>query len=97
MLSNQEVPVSKLEVIELSGGGFFVARNDRYAHLSADEALMVVAHFIIKKQDHHFLKSENQRIQEEEIRRKNYTEIRIEKDVRKYPALTANLIPEEIQ
>lgn len=82
MLSNNEVIISKLEVCELSGGGFFIARNDRYAHLSKDEALMVIANFIINKTDHHWLKSENQRKQEREKTRAIY-DLNYEKDLRK--------------
>lgn len=82
MLSNESVIVSKLEIYELSGGAFFVSRNDRYAHLSPDEALMVTANFIINKKDHHWLKSENQRKLETELREKNFRE-NYEKDIRK--------------
>lgn len=83
MISNNDVIISKLEVYELSGGGYFVARNDRYAHLTKDEALMVVAHFMVTKQDHHWLKSKHQREQEEEARLKVFAQNRIETDLRK--------------
>lgn len=82
MLSNEEVVIGKVELLELSGGSFFVGHNDKYAILSPDEALMALAHFIIKKQAHGWLKSENQRIQEDEIRVKNLRGT-IERDLRK--------------
>ena len=91
--SNENIQISKLEVIELSGGAYFVAHNDRYAYLSKDEALMVVAHFMITKQDHHWLKSKHQREQEDETALKLFKEKRFESseiDLRKVPAfLTA--------
>ena len=96
-LSNDNIQISKLEVIELSGGSYFVAHNDRYAYLSKDEALMVVAHFMITKQDHHWLKSKSQREQEDDAALKSFNERRFEsseKDLRKVPAfLTA---PKEV-
>ena len=89
MLSNNEIIISKMEILELSGCSYFVAHNDRYAYLSKDEALMVVAHFMVTKQDHHWLKSKNQREQEDEAALKSFKERRLEsseKDLRKVPA-----------
>ena len=89
MLTNGNVVISKLEVLELSGGGFFVAHNDRYAYLSKDEALMVVAHFMVTKQPHHWLKSKSQREQEDDAALNSFKQRRLESsevDLRKVSA-----------
>lgn len=88
MLSNENIPISKLEIIELSGGYIFVAHNDRYAYLSKDEALMVVAHFMVTKQPHHWLKSKSQREQEDDAALNQFKQRRLESsevDLRKLP------------
>ena len=89
MVSNNNIVISKLEVLELSGGGFFVAHNDRYAYLSTDEALMAVAHFMVTKQPHHWLKSKSQREQEDDAALNSFKQRRLESsevDLRKVPA-----------
>ena len=100
MVSNNNVVISKLEVLELSGGGFFVAHNDRYAYLSTDEALMVVAHFMVTKQPHHWLKSKSQREQEDDAALNSFKQRRLEVsevDLRKVPAFITTPKTNEVQ
>lgn len=100
MVSNNNVVVSKLEVLELSGGGFFVAHNDRYGYLSTDEALMVVAHFMVTKQPHHWLKSKSQREQEDDAALNSFKQRRLESsevDLRKVPAFITTPKTNEVQ
>ena len=100
MASNNNVVISKLEVLELSGGGFFVAHNDRYGYLSTDEALMAVAHFMITKQPHHWLKSKSQREQEDDAALNSFKQRRLEAsevDLRKVPAFITIPKTNEVQ
>ena len=100
MVSNNNVVISKLEVLELSGGGFFVAHNDRYGYLSTDEALMVVAHFMVTKQPHHFLRSKSQREQEDDAALNSFKQRRLESsevDLRKVPAFITTPKTNEVQ
>ena len=100
MVSNNNVVVSKLEVLELSGSGFFVAHNDRYGYLSTDEALMVVAHFMVTKQPHHWLKSKSQREQEDDAALNSFKQRRLEAsevDLRKVPAFITIPKTNEVQ
>lgn len=100
MVSNNNVVISKLEVLELSGAGFFVAHNDRYAYLSTDEALMAVAHFMITKQPHHWLKSKSQREQEDDAALNSFKQRRLEAsevDLRKVPAFITIPKANEVQ
>ena len=100
MASNNNVVISKLEVLELSGGGFFVAHNDRYGYLSTDEALMVVAHFMVTKQPHHFLRSKSQREQEDDAALNSFKQRRLESsevDLRKVPAFITTPKAREVQ
>lgn len=100
MISNKNVIISKIEVLELSGGGFFVAHNDRYGYLSTDEALMVVAHFMVTKQPHHWLKSKSQREQEDDAALNSFKQRRLESsevDLRKVPAFITTPKTNEVQ
>lgn len=81
MLSDDDKIISKMEVIELSGGGFFVARGKKYAHLSKDEAMFAIATFLVKKEDHHWMKSKEERETENKMRMELSIN-RIEKDLR---------------
>ena len=82
MLSNDTIVIQKGEILELSGGSFQVCIGDKYADLSPDEALMVVATFIITKKPHQWLKSEGERKQES-ARRASILSEDIEKDLRR--------------
>lgn len=87
-VSNKNAVIAKMEVMELAGGLYFVSRGDRYAYLTAEEALYTMARWIVEKKDHHYLKSENQRQQELEARRAKSLSEPIELDIRKNKTLT---------